>query len=178
MGILRGRALHVANVGDSRVILGRAAAGRDRLDAVPVSDDHKPDRPDEKARILAEGGRVHAVEYEDGEPGPVRVWLGKMDIPGLAMSRSLGDTVAHTVGVVSEPEMHAVQLVPSDKILLWASDGLWEFVSNEEALEIARKAGDPRKAVDALVAEAQARWMAKEQVIDDTTIICAFLDVH
>ncbi len=36
--------------------------------------------------------------YEDGIDGPARVWLGHMDIPGLAMSRSLGDTVAHTAG--------------------------------------------------------------------------------
>ena len=36
---------------------------------------------------------------------------------------------------------------------------------------------DPRKAVDILVAEAGARWMKEEQVIDDTTVIVAFLDV-
>ncbi len=43
--------------------------------------------PDEKARILAAGGRVFAVEYDDGVDGPPRVWLGHMDVPGLAMSR-------------------------------------------------------------------------------------------
>jgi hypothetical protein len=36
---------------------------------------------------------------------------------------------------------------------------------------------DPRKAVDALVAEANARWLKEEEVIDDTTVIVAFLDV-
>lgn len=36
---------------------------------------------------------------------------------------------------------------------------------------------DPRKAVDALIAEANARWMREEQVIDDTTVIVALLDV-
>lgn len=51
-----------------------------------------------QARILGAGGRVFAVSYDDGVDGPPRVWLGHMDIPGLAMSRSLGDAVAHTAG--------------------------------------------------------------------------------
>lgn len=38
------------------------------------------------------------MEYDDGYSGPSRVWLHDQDIPGLAMSRSLGDTVAHSVG--------------------------------------------------------------------------------
>lgn len=54
----------------------------------------------EQARIEAKGGRVFAVEYDDGVDGPARVWLGHMDVPGLAMSRSLGDAVAHTAGTM------------------------------------------------------------------------------
>lgn len=132
MGTVRGKTLTVANIGDSRVILGRRDARDGRLKAVEVSEDHKPDREDEEKRIVARGGRVFAVEYDDGIDGPPRVWLGHMDIPGLAMSRSLGDTVAHTAGVISEPEMHAVELMPADKVMIWASDGLWEFMSNQE----------------------------------------------
>ncbi len=179
MGTVRGRVLTVANVGDSRVILGRKPAGAGKgLTAVEVSKDHKPDRPDEMERIVARGGRVFAVEYDDGVDGPPRVWLGHMDIPGLAMSRSLGDTVAHTAGVLSAPEMHNVTLVPEDKVMVWASDGLWEFMSNQEVIDMIVACGDdPRKAVDALAAEAGNRWMAHESVIDDTTIIVAFLDV-
>ena len=30
---------------------------------------------------------MFAVEYDDGVDGPCRVWLGHMDVPGLAMSR-------------------------------------------------------------------------------------------
>ena len=52
-----------------------------------ITFDHKPDTPAEKKRILQCGGRVFAVEYDDGIDGPMRVWLGHMDVPGLAMSR-------------------------------------------------------------------------------------------
>lgn len=35
--------------------------------------------------------------------GPARVWLKELEVPGLAMSRSLGDQVAQSVGVSPEP---------------------------------------------------------------------------
>ncbi len=43
---------------------------------------------------------------EDGEQmGPYRIWIQEKNIPGLAMTRSFGDYVASTVGVISEPEV-------------------------------------------------------------------------
>lgn len=59
-----------------------------------------------------------------------------MDIPGLAMSRSVGDTVAHSVGVTSEPEIFIHELSSSDKYMIIASDGLWEFMSNEQVMSV------------------------------------------
>ncbi|CAM9558556.1 unnamed protein product [Phaeothamnion confervicola] len=99
---VRGNSITIANVGDSRITLGirDAASGAVRTEA--LSFDHKPDLPAEKARILAAGGRVFAVEYDDGVDGPPRVWLGHMDVPGLAMSRSLGDKVSWSVRRNSE----------------------------------------------------------------------------
>lgn len=175
LATVRGKTLTVANIGDSRIILGRQS--KKAMKAVEVSIDHKPDREDEQKRIVAKGGRVFAVEYDDGISGPPRVWLGHLDIPGLAMSRSLGDTVAHTAGVLSEPEMYTVELTDADKILVMASDGLWEFIENQEVIDMIVNCGskEPRKAVEMLVSEASARWMKEEQVIDDTTIIVAYL---
>ncbi len=39
--------------------------------------------------------------------GPARVYLRHEDYTGLAMSRSIGDLVAHSVGVSSEPEVYS-----------------------------------------------------------------------
>lgn len=178
VSMIRGKQLISCNIGDSRCIIGRKEGSSNKLKAVPVTDDHKPDRPDEQKRIIAKGGRVFAVEYEDGTDGPPRVWLGHMDIPGLAMARSLGDTVAHTAGVISEPEITVTELTPNDKVAIWASDGLWEFMSNQEVLDMISGIDDPKKAVDLLITEANSRWMKEEQVIDDTTVVVAFLDVR
>ncbi|KAL9191010.1 hypothetical protein ACHAXT_000716 [Thalassiosira profunda] len=174
MAIVRGNKLTGVNIGDSRVILGLEEGGK--LVAEEFTHDHKPDTPGEKERILAAGGRVFAVEYDDGIDGPPRVWLGHMDVPGLAMSRSLGDAVAHTAGVISDPEFTEKELNPSsDRVLVVATDGLWEFVENDETIDLLFPTPGPAEAVDCLVKEANARWMQEEQVIDDTTIIVAHL---
>ena len=56
-----------------------------------------------------------------------------------------------------------------------ATDGLWEFVDNQETIEMVEAQPTPNDAVDVLVTEAATRWMHEEQVIDDTTIIVANL---
>ena len=47
------------------------------------------------------------------------------------MSRSLGDLVAHSVGVSEVPEVQEFLLGPDDKFMVIASDGVWEFLSND-----------------------------------------------
>ena len=148
--------------------------------AEPLTTDHKPETPDEKTRIERCGGRVFALEYDDGIIGPPRVWLPDADVPGLAMSRSVGDQVAHAVGVSSEPDCGVRRLSPDDKFLVAATDGLWEFLPNAEVVsrvaEVSSQSGSPRACVDHLVREATARWLAHERVVDDTTVCVAFLE--
>lgn len=65
-----------------------------------LSRDHKPELEEEKERILACKGRVFPFTDHQGEDiGPHRVWHSSLAYPGLAMSRSLGDNVAHHFGV-------------------------------------------------------------------------------
>lgn len=94
------------------------------------------------------------------------------------MSRSLGDAVAHSAGVSSEPEFFEHEFNQDNKedlVLVIASDGLWEFMSDKEVMEIATNTSEPRFAVDRLISESNERWMKEEQVIDDTTVCVAFL---
>eukprot|EP00978_Attheya_sp_CCMP212_P033361 scaffold134314_cov56-Attheya_sp.AAC.4 len=174
MAIIRGNTITGVNIGDSRVIIGKEVDGK--MVAEELTQDHKPDTPKEMERILAAGGRVFAVEYDDGIDGPPRVWLGHMDVPGLAMARSIGDAVAHTAGVISDPEFTERELDPAtDRFVIVATDGLWEFITSDETVEFADAQPGPSEAVDILVRESNSRWMQEEQVIDDTTIISAHL---
>ena len=163
--------LYVANVGDSRALLIRApdVAGYPPF-AIPLSTDHKPDLPAEKARIIKAGGRVCRIPGMDS--GPMRVWLKDADEPGLAMSRSIGDEVSASVGVTNVPELTEHRLDERDTCLLLASDGVWEFISNDEAARLVWKYIDtPAAAVNQLVAESVRRWQEdSEQVVDDITV--------
>ena len=96
-----------------------------------LSRDHKPDDPEESKHILANNGRIDSYRDQLGNQiGPMRVWLKTEDIPGLAMSRSFGDAMASRVRVNAIPEITEVTLEPEDKVIVLASDGVWEFLRN------------------------------------------------
>lgn len=147
------------------------------LQAESLTIDHKPDLLQEHARIMAAGGRVFAVRYADGQVGPPRVWLGAVNAPGLAMSRSLGDFIVHTVGVSALPDIYERDLdAECDCMLILATDGLWDVFSNEEAVAAAAQFAQPHEAVGALVRQARERWMRKEGSIDDISVCVVHLN--
>ncbi|GMH44015.1 hypothetical protein BSKO_11949 [Bryopsis sp. KO-2023] len=169
--------------GDSRAVLGRkltCSSGSSKFKAIDLSRDHKPDDPKEKKRILACNGRVDqmVVDAMGSKAGPSRVYLKYVWQPGLATSRSFGDTMAKMVGVTSEPEFRRHSFTPSDKIIILASDGVWEVVSSQEAVDIVGSYSDPHSAAEALVAVSQQRWLEANnaRVCDDITATVCFLD--
>lgn len=170
--------LYVANVGDSRCVLIRQREDTS-IETIPLSIDQKPERPSEKARIESCGGRVEPLPGPPGECGPPRVWLAEADVPGLAMSRSIGDEVSQTVGVISVPEIIAHKCQDNDIMVVWASDGVWEFISNEEAAELLWKhRANLNEAANALADEANKMWKKEEEVIDDITNIVIQLNPY
>jgi hypothetical protein len=72
------------------------------IKATRITVDHRPSDFEESSRILQAGGRVFGVRYDDGTVGPARLWLPTMDLPGLAVSRSLGDTIGKEFAGVSD----------------------------------------------------------------------------
>ena len=104
----------------------------------------------------------------------MRVWLMEQDAPGLAMSRSLGDFIAHSVGVSSEPEVMRFELQPEDKFIIIASDGVWEFLTNEMIAKIVWPfylKNSPEQAGNAIVRAAATKWRENDTVIDDITCV-------
>lgn len=108
--MLNGTKVISANAGDSRAIIVSNKGSR----VHQLSRDHKPSDDDEQKRILSRGGRIEAFrDMQTGEEmGPQRVWLATEDVPGLAMSRSLGDYVAQSVGVIPNPgKNYSVEII-------------------------------------------------------------------
>jgi serine/threonine protein phosphatase PrpC len=100
----RGDSLLVANVGDSRCVMGREEGGT--LKAKDLSMDHKPERQTEYERITRSNGFVEPSRAFGGRyVGPARVWAVKQQVGGLAVSRAIGDTNLNSVGVIPTPEV-------------------------------------------------------------------------
>lgn len=179
--LIVGTKVFCANVGDSRAVLVRTVGPTDTLTAIPLNRDHKADEPDEEARILRNGGRVQPYRDIHGNPlGPLRVWHLKEDIPGLAMTRSFGDLAAAQVGVIASPEILEMNLVEGDHFIILASDGVWEFISNEEAANIIMphyRNNSAEKAAEAIIKESIKRWQEEDTSIDDITCIIIFLNI-
>ena len=169
-----------ANLGDSRAVLARYENGI--YNAFNLSNDHKPNLTSEMKRILINGGRIEPYYDEDLKKylGPKRVWLKDCDIPGLAMTRSIGDNVAHSVGVISEPEILKYDFNGNEKFIILASDGIWEYIDSDECVNIVKdfyeNNMDAIGALNSLVKEAFNRWKNMEDSIDDITAIVIFFE--
>ncbi|MBA0681223.1 hypothetical protein Goari_012874, partial [Gossypium aridum] len=138
--ILVGDRLLVANVGDSRAVICRGG------NAIAVSRDHKPDQTDERQRIEDAGGFV--------------MWAGTWRVGGvLAVSRAFGDRLLKQY-VVADPEIQEEKIDSSLEFLILASDGLWDVVSNEEAVAMIKPIQDPEQAAKRLMQEACQRGSA------------------
>ena len=168
------------NLGDSRGIIGKKNNKEKKWLSENLTNDHKPDLIEEKNRILKNGGRVQSYIDENGnEFGPVRVWKGNENIPGLAMSRSFGDEIAHGIGVICEPEIKEKIIDDDIKFFVVASDGVWEFISSQECVDIVSKFYECNNVDGALVAlaeESRKRWIKEEDVIDDISIVVGFFN--
>ena len=167
--------IYIANVGDSRAIVIKELENQN-YSSFQLSRDHKPTEEDEAQRVLDYDGEIEKIEDDDGNwTGPLRVWVKGSDGPGLAMTRSFGDEIGASVGVVSVPEVGEYKIKEEDKAIIIASDGLWEYMSNEDVTEIVKNLigqKDPNIIVNELYRESIIKWRLKDQGIDDITIIC------
>ena len=140
--LLFGQKMYVANLGDSRSILVRQGTNsclplEEDYTVKQLTKDHNLKDPEERRRILDKGGRIDPFRDRHGNPlGPERIWLQTQAQPGLVMTRSFGDHLAHSVGCSPYPELFAFKIGSKDRMLVVASDGVWEFLSNADVASI------------------------------------------
>mmetsp|Transcript_32406 Transcript_32406/g.94876 ORF Transcript_32406/g.94876 Transcript_32406/m.94876 type:complete len:428 (+) Transcript_32406:75-1358(+) len=176
--------LLVANVGDSRAVLGRCDTARQNIAAVDLSFDHKPSRPDERERVTKAGGIVDQMSFPVMHNGGIRWMRGgpervmdRNGMGGLAMSRSLGDLALRPY-VSSQPEVVERRLDSRDKFLVLGSDGVWDHVSSQEAVDICGRITDPNIAAKEITSIARRRWHKETDgmMSDDITAVVVRLD--
>lgn len=126
VAVLTGRILTVANAGDSRAVLCRAGGKTEAL-----SFDHKPQQQVESSRITKAGGFVNQFGRVNGN---------------LNLSRSIGDLKYKQVPgispaeqiITSEPDILQVVLHAEDEFIILGCDGIWDCLSNENAVQFVR----------------------------------------
>ena len=114
-------------------------------------------------------------EIDDGGDPP-RIWAQDQEYPGTAFTRSIGDSLAESLGVMAEPELDHHQIKPNDKVLIVASDGIFEFITTRGCLDMALLYNNPLEACLALVGESYKLWIEREDRTDDITIIVGFIE--
>ena len=170
-----------ANTGDSRAIAVFDENYNDNLmdsKVYPLSYDCKPELPNELMRIIEYGGVVDkAYDEENIGIGPFRVWAQGKNYPGLAMSRSIGDMDAKKIGVIPNPQIVEYTIDHHSKYLVLASDGIWEFISSEQAMKYCNKfymRNDAKGLCQDLSQKATALWEKNDFCIDDITVLAVF----
>lgn len=171
VALVGGGHVAVANCGDSRAVLCRNGRG------VPLSFDHKPERPDEMRRVESLGGQVV-------------FWNGYRVLGVLAMSRAIGDHCLRPF-VIPDPEVHIIEVGMTDDFLILASDGLWDALSNDDACNAAARAlarwreqeakeGQPRtrRSGEQLAADVLVRLAIARGSADNVSAVVVDLKAH
>ena len=146
-------------------------------EVIPLSIDKKPNTEGEMQRIVKLRGEVAQYEEDGVKSGPYRVWKKNEMYPGIAMSRSIGDLIATTLGVIPEPEYIEKEIDDKTKFIILASDGVWEFLDNKMVRDIVMpfyNKNDPDGACHALIDESTKWWLNEDVVVDDITVIAIF----
>ena len=166
-------------MGDSRAVMGKLI--EKRWDYEMLSRGHKPSEIDEILRIKYKNGEIHPYINEEGKfSGKNRVWIKGQDIPGLSLTRAFGDLIGSTVGIINKPQIKFFNYEKEGKFIIIGSDGLWEYISCQEAVNIVGEFYqgnnlDSDSAVIKLFQIARNRWIETQNCIDDISIIILFL---
>lgn len=202
VAFIRHGKMYIGHVGDSGIVLGyQDPDGSMDWKARPLTQDHKPECDVEKSRIMSSGGKVVAKSGVSrvvwtrprlGHKGPIRRSTPIDEIPFLAVARSLGDLWSYNSQrnefVVSpEPDVHVINIDRSFRCLVFGTDGLWNVLSPNTAVDIVRNAEymndrnyycskellNPSRS---LVNRALEKWSTTRIRADNTSVVTILLD--
>lgn len=202
IGVIWRGTLYVANLGDSRAVIGSLDRSK-KIVAEQLTRDHN---------VSIEDVREEVKSQHPDDPHIVVMKRGAWRVKGIIqVSRSIGDAYLkkpefsfdssvprfHVPEPIrrpllsSEPSIHMRVLRPNDKFVIFASDGLWEHVTNQEAVEIVYnypRAGIAKRVLKRALSEAarkqnmsydevkKFRKGDRRDIHDDITVVVLFID--
>ena len=157
-------------MGDSNALIG--SREKTRRTFKMTDPEHTPTNMSEKIRIYNNSGETRESPIDKKQ----RIYVRARMYPGLSISRSMGDVLAHYIGVISEPGLYEYVLQNSDMFVAIGSDGIWDFLGPEEVTELindygAKEGGNSTQIISGKVKE---NCIADNATLDDMTLIISY----
>ncbi|KAB2051142.1 hypothetical protein ES319_A12G036400v1 [Gossypium barbadense] len=203
VGVICGGTLYVANLGDSRAVLGRAVKATGEVLAIQLSAEHnvciesvrqelQSLHPDDSQIVVLKHNvwRVKGLIQVSRSIGDVYLKKAEFNREPLYSKFRLREPLKRPI-LSADPSISVHQLQPHDQFVIFASDGLWEHLSNQEAVDIVQnhpRSGSARRLVKTALKEAankrEMRYSDLKKIDrgvrrhfhDDITVIVVFLD--
>lgn len=205
MGVICNGTLYVANLGDSRAVLGRTVKATGDILAVQLSVEHNVAiesvrqelqslHPDDSQIVVLKHNvwRVKGIIQVSRSIGDVYLKKAEFNREPLYAKFRLRERIRKPI-LSSDPSILVHQIQPQDQLVIFASDGLWEHLSNQKAVDIAQTrphSGSARRLVKAALLEAakkrEMRYSDLKRIDkgirrhfhDDITVIVIYLDTN
>ncbi|KAK4405367.1 putative protein phosphatase 2C 60 [Sesamum angolense] len=205
VGVICSGTLYVANLGDSRAVLGRLVKATGEVLAIQLSAEHNASfesvrqelqslHPDDSQIVVLKHNvwRVKGLIQISRSIGDVYLKKAEFNREPLYQKFRLREPFKRPI-LSSEPSITVHQLLPHDQFIIFASDGLWEHLTNQEAVDLVQnhpRSGSARRLVKAGLQEAakkrEMRYSDLKKIDrgvrrhfhDDITVVVVFLDSH
>ncbi|CAN4117005.1 unnamed protein product [Withania somnifera] len=205
VGVICNGLLYVANAGDSRVVLGRAEKAARGVTAIQLSMEHNANNesvrdelrslhPQDSQIVLLKHKvwRVKGIIQVSRSIGDAYLKRAEFNQPPLLPKFRLPESFSKPI-ISAEPSVFIHRMTSKDQFLIFASDGLWEHLSNQEAVDIVHS--QPRNGIARKLIKAALRVAAKKREMrysdlkkiergvrrhfhDDITVVVVFLDPY
>lgn len=159
----------------------------DRI-AIPLTVKHTIYSQEEQERVKLAGAEVKqsdqiedaesiydSKELYDSDSKPLRAFLPGKSYPSTRVTRSIGDNASEQIGIVSDPDVIECDLTVNDDILIIASNGALEFLTNQEVVSICAANPDPLQASESVTRAAYEKWIEHKNRCDDISVIICYL---
>ncbi|KAM7270173.1 hypothetical protein ACFE04_029387 [Oxalis oulophora] len=194
VGIICSGLLYIANAGDSRVVLGRLDKNDKEVKAVQLSSEHNASYEsvrEELQSLHPNDPRIVVLKHKISRSiGDAYLKRAEFNKPPLLAKFRVPESFSTPI-LQAEPSIEVQKVYPEDQFLIFASDGLWEHMTNQEAVDMVQSSprnGIARKLVKAALLEAakkrEMRYSDLKKIDrgvrrhfhDDITVIVLFLD--
>ncbi|CAK56398.1 unnamed protein product (macronuclear) [Paramecium tetraurelia] len=172
--IQRDSKLYCAQIGDNRVYIQKEHIhnGKQIKNITQILPTHSPSDHSEKTRIFNSGGEVRK-----NPQGEEYIFVRGRLYPQLHVSRSIGDLIAHDIGVLSEPNFREYDITNQDVFLVLTTSPTFAYQVDDDVKNHLSgfSLSDIQSACESLYKQCKSSWISSEGVFEDMTIILQWL---